>query len=72
MTSIEGLFRVNNGATTVETMLINKGGNHCQIVNNDHVLFDGYILEGYKVFEDKAEAQKALADFAGWEFTRIK
>lgn len=67
-----GLFQVDTGTANIEFSLIDKGGNHCQIANNSGVIFDGYILEGYKIFEKKAEEQEALANFAGWTFTRIK
>lgn len=72
MMSCEGLFRINTGNYTEEFALINMGGNHCRIRNNASILFDGYILEGYDVFERKAKQQKELARIAGWEFTRVK
>ncbi|MBP5311886.1 MAG: hypothetical protein J6112_03530 [Clostridia bacterium] len=72
MRSCEGLFRIDTGSSKIDFTLINVGGNHCQIANNGGILFDGYILEGYEVFEKKAKEQELLAKFAGWEFTRIK
>lgn len=67
-----GLFQVDTGTANIEFSLIDKGSNHCQISNDSHVLFDGFILEGVKIFEQKAKEQEQLANFAGWKYTRIK
>lgn len=72
MTTCEGFFRVIGENYTEEFVLIDMDGNHCRIANKHNVLFDGYILEGYEVFEQKAKEQKAVAEFAGWTFERIK
>ena len=67
-----GCYQVITPNYTEEVVLIATGGNHCHIYNKGHVLFDGYRLEGYKVFEEKAQDAEALCQFAGWEFKRIK
>ena len=43
-------------------VLIDKGGNHAVISNKNHVLFDGYILEAYKIWDDKMNEFKMLRD----------
>ncbi len=73
MTQLLGKFTVDSGTYFEEVLLIEKGGNHCQIIKNPgDVLFSGYTLEGEVVFEEKAETFKKLADLAGWKFTRVR
>ena len=54
-------------------VMVDKGGNRCQIRNKSNVLFDGYILEGYKVFDEKLKMQMGICEhFPEYELVKIK
>ena len=61
-----------NGTIADTFVLIDKGGNHATISNKGHILFDGYILEAYKIWENKLKEWKALEEFGFWKYEVIK
>lgn len=62
MNRLVGEFKVSSPNYEDRFIFIDKGGNHCTIYNNSNTLFDGYILQGYKVWEEKVQQQKQLAE----------
>ena len=61
-TTVHHINVVVNGKIADTVVLLDKGGNHATIENKGHVLFDGYILEAYKIWEDKMKEYKTFSD----------
>ena len=61
-----------NGKIADTVVLLDKGGNHATISNKGHILFDGYILEAYKIWENKMKEYKSFSEMGFLSIEIIK